>query len=355
MRSRPPLASSHTYSLRAAAPAATPFPEDLSVFVFAFPLSQNLPQSSSLSQQYHSLSNLDMDVFLIEEARLSGNWGVQCSVLSEDLGYHQVVYLWSSALFFLFRWGQWTTHLSTWRPMNASAMTDLRPIACCNFLYKIGQIDWKGSLLPEAHIYTTNQGAFLSGRVISDCTLLAHEALRGFQHRRGTEQGLSKGGLEESLWYCWDREFLLHLLGCLGFDPIWIHWMEECLCTPSSSVLVDGVPTGLFKSNRGLRQGYLLSSYLFTVIMESFTVFMDRRSCWGWRLLPSALPTLPQCPIWMTFWGWKSRRKGYLRSLQGAQYIRVLVKINKEKSKLFLGAACGNRASLCQAMGMQES
>lgn len=54
----------------------------------------------------------------------------------------------------------------------------------------------------------------------------------------------------------------------LGFDRKWIDLIISCISTVSFSILINGVPHGLIHSRRGLRQGDLLSPYLFLLCVE---------------------------------------------------------------------------------------
>jgi hypothetical protein len=47
--------------------------------------------------------------------------------------------------------------------------------------------------------------------------------------------------------------FLLKILKLLGFHPIWINWISQCLSISSFSILLDGAPYGKFVPTRGLR------------------------------------------------------------------------------------------------------
>ncbi|GJW97775.1 putative reverse transcriptase domain, reverse transcriptase zinc-binding domain protein [Tanacetum coccineum] len=71
--------------------------------------------------------------------------------------------------------------------------------------------------------------------------------------------------------------FLHKILIGFGFHPRMIAWIMECVSTTSFSLSVNGSLHGFFKGKRGLRQGDPLSPYLFTLIMEVFTLMLQRR------------------------------------------------------------------------------
>jgi hypothetical protein len=64
----------------------------------------------------------------------------------------------------------------------------------------------------------------------------------------------------------WD--FLLSIMGKLGFHPTWISWIRICIATTSFSILINGSPFGLFSPSWGLQQGDPLSPFLFILGTE---------------------------------------------------------------------------------------
>ena len=75
--------------------------------------------------------------------------------------------------------------------------------------------------------------------------------------------------------------FLLRVLQKIGFGWKWVRWLRWCITIASFSVLVNGSPTRFFKSSRRLRQGDLLSPYLFVLGMEAFPILVDKVAAKG--------------------------------------------------------------------------
>nr|GEW19074.1 hypothetical protein [Tanacetum cinerariifolium] len=71
-------------------------------------------------------------------------------------------------------------------------------------------------------------------------------------------------------------EFLKCSLLKFGFHKKMIEWIMVCLNSTSFSICVNGESRGFFKAKRGLRQGDHVSPYLFTLVMEVFTLMLRR-------------------------------------------------------------------------------
>lgn len=61
---------------------------------------------------------------------------------------------------------------------------------------------------------------------------------------------------------------LLRILRQMRFREKWLKWIGFCIKTIRVSILVNGEAVGFLPSKRGLRQGDLLSPFLFILVME---------------------------------------------------------------------------------------
>lgn len=62
--------------------------------------------------------------------------------------------------------------------------------------------------------------------------------------------------------------YLKYVMSRMGFGTKWFHWMDVMVFNSSLSVLVNGSHTDDFIVERGLRQGYPLSTFLFILAVE---------------------------------------------------------------------------------------
>ena len=154
-------------------------------------------------------------------------------------------------------------------------LKDLRPISLVGSLYKIlSKVLANRIKRVMSLVISQSQNAFVEGRQILDAVLIANEAVDSTL--RGKEKGiLCKLDIEKAYDHIrWD--FLMQMLERMGFVSKWIRWINWCISTATFSVLINGSPSGFFRSSRGLRQGNPLSPYLFVIGMEALSCLLQR-------------------------------------------------------------------------------
>ena len=154
-------------------------------------------------------------------------------------------------------------------------LKDLRPISLVGSLYKIlSKVLANRIKRVLSLVISQSQNAFVEGRQILDAVLIANEAVDSIL--RGKEKGiLCKLDMEKAYDHIrWD--FLMQMLEKMGFGSKWIRWINWCISTASFSVMINGSPSGFFRSSRGLRQGDTLSPYLVVIGMEVLSCLLKR-------------------------------------------------------------------------------
>ncbi|GKE70792.1 RNA-directed DNA polymerase, eukaryota, reverse transcriptase zinc-binding domain protein [Tanacetum coccineum] len=173
-----------------------------------------------------------------------------------------------------------TTFISFIRKCNKPVkVADYRPIACCNVVYKcITKVISNRIKVVLNGIIDSNQSAFIEGRQISDNIMLAQELMFGYLGKMKGARCAFKVDIQKAYdTVSW--EFLKFCLLSFGFHKTMVNWIMVCLSSASFSICINGESHGFFKSKRGLRQGDPVSPYLFTIIMEVFTLMLKRQVC----------------------------------------------------------------------------
>lgn len=159
-----------------------------------------------------------------------------------------------------------------------SKVTDFRPISCCNVLYKcISKIIINRMKEVLVDIVSDNQSAFVPGPClcIFDNILLTQELMKNYHIDRGIPRCAFKIDIQKA-YDTVDWSFLRCILQSFGFHHVMIKWIMRCVTSVSYSINVNGEVHGFFKGSRGLCQGYPMSPYLFTLVMEVLTLLLKR-------------------------------------------------------------------------------
>ncbi|KAL0287048.1 UNVERIFIED_CONTAM: putative ribonuclease H protein [Sesamum radiatum] len=158
-----------------------------------------------------------------------------------------------------------------------SQVSDYRPIACCNVLYKtITKIIVKRMQLILHQLIDYSQNAFVPGRSISDNILLAQELLAGYNHAKLPPRCTIKLDLKKA-YDSVEWDFLSEVLKLFNFPPTFVGWIVQCVSTASFSISLNGSIYGFFPGARGLRQGDPMSPYLFVLVMEIWNTLLRYR------------------------------------------------------------------------------
>lgn len=160
--------------------------------------------------------------------------------------------------------------------MKPESITQFRPISLCNVLFKIITKAMVGRLKGMMNkLIGPAQSSFIPGRLSADNIVVVQEAVHSMRKKQGQKGWML---LKLDLEKAYDRvrwDFLEDTLRVAGLPEAWVRRIMECVSGPSMSILWNGEKTESFKPLRGLRQGDLLSPYLFVLCMERLCHLID--------------------------------------------------------------------------------
>lgn len=94
-----------------------------------------------------------------------------------------------------------------------------------------------------------------------------------------------------------DWSFIRHMLlfFFFQFSSSTINLIMNCISSSGITILVNGSTTEYFLPSKGIRQADPLSSYIFTLSMEYFSILNEKEVCEGSWKPNKAVPDLSHC------------------------------------------------------------
>lgn len=165
------------------------------------------------------------------------------------------------------------------KTLNLESLSNYRPISLCNTIYKIVSKIIVGRLRPHLdRLICPNQAAFVLGRRGLDNVVIAQELLHSLDTKKGKVGFMA---IKVDLAKAYDRlewSFVHHALNAFRLPQMLIDLIMSCISSTSISILFNGGKLNSFKPTSGIRQGDLLSLYIFILCME-YLGYLINKEC----------------------------------------------------------------------------
>nr|GEV27004.1 putative RNA-directed DNA polymerase, eukaryota, reverse transcriptase zinc-binding domain protein [Tanacetum cinerariifolium] len=158
---------------------------------------------------------------------------------------------------------------------DANMVKVFRPISLIGSLYKIiTKILASHLVYVLGELVSETQSAFIADRQILDGPFILNEVIQWCSSKK-KQAIIFKVDFEKAYDSVrWD--FLDEILSKFSFGHKWRMWIQSCLTSSRGSIIINGSPTEEFQFYKGLKQGDLLSLFLFILIMESLHLSFQR-------------------------------------------------------------------------------
>lgn len=118
---------------------------------------------------------------------------------------------------------------------GAKELKDFRPICLLDNIYNLlAKVMMRRLEKVMRGIISASQGAFLRGRQILDCSLIANECIDGWIKEKS--EGLILQIDMEKAYDHVNWNFLISVLRRMGFGRKWYNWIKVCISSPSFAV-----------------------------------------------------------------------------------------------------------------------
>ncbi|KAK2652971.1 hypothetical protein Ddye_012827 [Dipteronia dyeriana] len=158
---------------------------------------------------------------------------------------------------------------------NPVHLKDYRPISLVGAAYKfLAKVLANRLKKVMDKIISPFQMAFVSGRQIVDSFVITEEVIHSW--KKSESGGILLKLDFEKAYDSVCHDLLYKVLNSMGFGVMWIDWIKSCVSSPLLSVLINGSPSKEFSMDRGLRQGYPLSLFLFNLAVEVLSHLFEK-------------------------------------------------------------------------------